>query len=121
MHLLIVDDEAHWVDNLSQTKPWHTLGIQSVHKAYSSYEALDIIRTYPIDIVISDIRMPEMTGLELFEHIVKRIERSGSSYCRAIRTSTLPSKRCGTKRSIIFLSRQRTRNCSVRYKTPLRN
>lgn len=69
MQLLIVDDEAHWVDNLSQTKPWHTLGIQSVHKAYSSYEALDIIGSYPIDIVISDILMPEMTGLELFEHI----------------------------------------------------
>ncbi|WP_019913399.1 response regulator [Paenibacillus sp. HW567] len=72
MQLIIVDDEAHWVDNLSMTKPWHTLGIEQVHKAYSASEALQIIETNPIDIVISDIQMPEMTGLELIERIRRR-------------------------------------------------
>ncbi|OBZ18487.1 DNA-binding response regulator [Bacillus sp. FJAT-27264] len=69
MQMIIVDDEAHWVDNLSTTKPWHTLGIEQVHKAYSAHEALQIIDTHPIDIVISDIQMPEMTGIELIERI----------------------------------------------------
>jgi len=69
MQLLIVDDEAHWVDNLSAHKPWHTLGIEQVHKAYSAREALQLIGTHPIDIVISDILMPEMTGIELIERI----------------------------------------------------
>ncbi|MFD2330981.1 response regulator [Cohnella sp. GCM10020058] len=69
MQLLIVDDEAHWVDNLSMHKPWHTLGIEQVHKAYSAREALQIIDTHPIDIVISDIIMPEMTGVELIGKI----------------------------------------------------
>ncbi|AOZ93693.1 response regulator transcription factor [Paenibacillus crassostreae] len=69
MQMIIVDDEAHWVDNLSTHKPWHTLGIQYVHKAYSAEEALQIIDTYPIDIVISDILMPQMTGMELIERI----------------------------------------------------
>lgn len=69
MQMIIVDDEAHWVDNLSMTKPWHTLGIEHVHKAYSAHEALQIIDTHPIDIVISDIQMPEMTGIELIERI----------------------------------------------------
>ncbi|OKP98858.1 response regulator [Paenibacillus sp. P46E] len=72
MQMIIVDDEAHWVDNLSMTKPWHTLGIEQVHKAYSATEALQIIETNPIDIVISDIQMPEMTGLELIERIRRR-------------------------------------------------
>ncbi|WP_233476385.1 response regulator [Paenibacillus sonchi] len=72
MQMIIVDDEAHWVDNLSMTKPWHTLGIEQVHKAYSASEALQIIETHPIDIVISDIQMPEMTGLELMERIRRR-------------------------------------------------
>lgn len=69
MQMMIVDDEAHWVDNLSMTKPWHTLGIEHVHKAYSAHEALQMIDTHPIDIVISDIQMPEMTGIELIERI----------------------------------------------------
>ncbi|WP_138754152.1 response regulator [Paenibacillus sinopodophylli] len=69
MQMIIVDDEAHWVDNLSMHKPWHTLGIEQVHKAYSAREALQIIETQPIDIVISDILMPEMTGIELIEKI----------------------------------------------------
>lgn len=69
MQMIIVDDEAHWVDNLSTTKPWHTLGIEQVHKAYSAHEALQILESFPIDIVISDILMPEMTGIELIERI----------------------------------------------------
>jgi two-component system response regulator YesN len=69
MQMIIVDDEAHWVDNLSMHKPWHTLGIEQVHKAYSAREALQMIETNPIDIVISDILMPEMTGIELIEKI----------------------------------------------------
>jgi two-component system response regulator YesN len=69
MQMIIVDDEAHWVDNLSMHKPWHTLGIEQVHKAYSGREALQILETHPIDIVISDIIMPEMTGIELIERI----------------------------------------------------
>lgn len=71
MQMIIVDDEAHWVDNLSTTKPWHSLGIEYVHRAYSAREALQIIDTHPIDIVISDIQMPEMTGIELIERIRK--------------------------------------------------
>lgn len=72
MQMIIVDDEAHWVDNLSMHKPWHTLGIEHVHRAYSGYEALQLIETHPIDIVISDILMPEMTGIELIERIRTR-------------------------------------------------
>ncbi|MFC4305385.1 response regulator transcription factor [Cohnella boryungensis] len=75
MQLIIVDDEAHWVDNLSTTKPWHKLGIEHVHKAYSAQEALRIIETHPIDIVISDVLMPEMTGIELIGEIRKRDAR----------------------------------------------
>ncbi len=69
MQLLIVDDEAHWVDNLAMNKPWHTLGITGVFKAYSAREALELIQANGIDIVISDILMPEMTGIQLIEKI----------------------------------------------------
>ena len=75
MQMLIVDDEAHWVDNLALNKPWDTLGIEQVHRAYSATEALQLIDTHPIDIVISDIQMPEMSGLELIEKVRVRDKR----------------------------------------------
>lgn len=75
MQMIIVDDEAHWVDNLALHKPWHALGIEQVHRAYSAREALQIIGTHPIDIVISDIIMPEMTGIALIEKIREHDKR----------------------------------------------
>ncbi|WP_172196274.1 response regulator [Saccharibacillus qingshengii] len=72
MQLMIVDDEIHWVDNLAMNKPWDTLGIEVVHRAYSAREALELIEIHPIDIVISDILMPEMNGIELIGKIRER-------------------------------------------------
>lgn len=70
MHeMLIVDDQIYLADDLSQMFPWQELGIDRVHTAYTAYEALEIFQSHPIDIVISDIRMPGMSGLELVEEI----------------------------------------------------
>ncbi|WP_235612973.1 response regulator [Paenibacillus sp. LC231] len=65
--LLIVDDEASVVEGLAHTIPWQTIGIDEVRKAYSAFEALEILQTQPVDIMISDITMPRMNGLELIE------------------------------------------------------
>lgn len=65
--LLIVDDEASVVEGLAHTIPWQEIGIDEVHKAYSGFEALEILQTQPVDIMISDITMPRMNGLELLE------------------------------------------------------
>lgn len=65
MHLLIVDDEAHVVDRLATTIGWDRIGITQVYRAYSGYEALELLRQFAVDIVITDIQMPGMTGLDL--------------------------------------------------------
>jgi two-component system response regulator YesN len=67
--MLLVDDEASVVDSLADTIPWHTVGIDHVFKAYSGIEALEILKTNSIDIMISDIRMPEMNGLQLLARV----------------------------------------------------
>ncbi|MEF3308624.1 response regulator [Paenibacillus sp. GYB004] len=63
--LLIVDDEASVVDSLADTLPWQEIGISAVFKAYSGSEALEVLKTNTIDIMMTDIRMPGMDGLEL--------------------------------------------------------
>jgi len=67
--LLIVDDERLVVDTLAKTIPWSTVQIEYVHKAYSAEQALHLMNTHSIDIVLTDIRMPQVTGLELIERI----------------------------------------------------
>ncbi|QQZ61204.1 response regulator [Paenibacillus sonchi] len=67
--LLIVDDETSVVDSLAMTVQWKDYGIEEVHCAYSAQEALLIAAKHSIDIMITDIQMPEMSGLELIEVI----------------------------------------------------
>ncbi|WP_028547776.1 response regulator transcription factor [Paenibacillus sp. UNC451MF] len=69
LQLLLVDDEMNVVESLASTLPWHDIGIGKVHKAFSATEALDILKTNAIDIVITDISMPGMDGLELIQQI----------------------------------------------------
>jgi len=63
--LLIVDDERGIVDTLAESFK----GLMTVYTAYSGEEALRIFREKDIHVVLSDQRMPEMTGVELFAKI----------------------------------------------------
>lgn len=68
--LLIVDDETVIADGLYEVFGKFDPELDVV-KAYSAFEALDIMKRTRIDIVLSDIRMPGMDGLELMERIVR--------------------------------------------------
>lgn len=68
--LLIVDDEKVIADGLSEVFARFDVELET-HKAYSAYEALEIMQRSRIDIVISDIRMPGMDGMQLMEHICR--------------------------------------------------
>jgi DNA-binding NtrC family response regulator len=61
-HLLIVDDEISLRENL---KTFLERNEYTVVTAGDGKEALDIIETQDFDAVLSDIRMPEIDGLEL--------------------------------------------------------
>ncbi|WP_337099175.1 response regulator transcription factor [Paenibacillus sp. YIM B09110] len=67
--LLLVDDEAHVVDRFATTIDWKSINIEQVYRAYSSLEALELLSQFSIDIVITDIKMPGMSGLQLLAEI----------------------------------------------------
>ncbi|MFC5405358.1 response regulator transcription factor [Cohnella soli] len=47
-----------------------------LYKANNAIEAIDLLQKYRMDIVITDIRMPGMTGIELQEKVLKLWPRS---------------------------------------------
>jgi len=74
LRLLIVDDEAILLDGLVELfREWGTdaYGME-VYRANSALNALKIMENNKMDIVLTDIRMPVMSGLELFDIIRER-------------------------------------------------
>ena len=65
-HVLIVDDDTSILEVLDARL---TAGGFVTHKAASGPAALEILENERVDVVVSDIKMPEMSGLELLEKI----------------------------------------------------
>ncbi len=73
MKVLIVDDEKNLLEMIQSTISWNSLGITEVLTAYEGVSALAIIRAQSPDIVITDIEMPVMDGLQLSRRIREEI------------------------------------------------
>lgn len=71
MKVLIVDDEIEIVNGLVAMIPWGELGYDIVGTAQNGEKALELIRSTSVDILITDITMPSMNGLELIRHVRK--------------------------------------------------
>ena len=69
MKLLIVNDITIEADTMAKDIPWKDYGIDEVFTAYSAGGARKIIGHTPIDILLSDIEMPEEDGLSLIHWI----------------------------------------------------
>lgn len=69
--LLIVDDEKEIRDGLAEIS-WHSFGIQLVGCCKHGLDALQVVSEAPPDIVLTDIRMPFMDGIELMESLKDR-------------------------------------------------
>jgi two-component system response regulator YesN len=70
--LLIVDDEQMIVDWLHRLFSGQKQLDLDVYKAYTGNQALSWLDRTKIDIVVTDIRMPEMNGMQLLENIKNR-------------------------------------------------
>ncbi len=66
MNILIVDDQRAVADSIADSLNWKELNIDGVYTAYSAMEARLLMLNFDIDILLTDIEMPEEDGVSLF-------------------------------------------------------
>lgn len=69
LKVLVVDDETLILEGLAEGINWNRLKCYRPFLAKNGLEAIDIIEKNDIDIIITDIKMPGMDGLELAEWV----------------------------------------------------
>ena len=75
LNVLVVEDEEYVRKSIVFKVDWERLGLKLAAEAENGFQALDIINNQDIDVVITDIRMPGMSGLELIEKIKETQEK----------------------------------------------
>ncbi len=67
MRILIVDDQRPVVESLKNGINWEKLGIEEAFTACSAKEAKLMLVNFEIELLLTDIEMPEEDGLSLFQ------------------------------------------------------
>ncbi|WP_248034804.1 response regulator transcription factor [Streptococcus sp. oral taxon 431] len=67
--VLLVDDEYMITEGLKRLIPFEKWDMEVVATANHADDALDYVREHPVDIVISDVNMPDKTGLEMIQEM----------------------------------------------------
>lgn len=69
--LCVVDDIRSIVDMITKKIPWEEHGIEIVGSATDGEEGFAVIRETRPDLILTDIRMPKMDGLEMTRNIME--------------------------------------------------
>lgn len=67
--VVLIDDKPLVLRSLKETVDWSRLDCAVVGEAMDGVEAVELMNSITPDIVVSDIKMPGMDGLQLTEHI----------------------------------------------------
>ena len=76
--VILVDDEEEVIDVIERKIHWDMLGFDVVGSANNGVKALELVEKQQPDVVITDIKMPYMDGLELSRRLNNdKIEHDG--------------------------------------------
>ena len=67
--ILLVDDEALIREAVSENVQWEKYGYELAGSCENGKEALEFIEKTPVDVVLTDICMPYMDGMQLSERL----------------------------------------------------
>lgn len=100
--LIVIDDDVDAVNNISKDYPWEQSGFTLVGTFLNGELALNWLRSHSVELILCDIKMPRMNGIELarqmqlmrrrekiifisgfkdFEYARKALDYGVSSYC----------------------------------------
>lgn len=71
--LLLVEDEEKIRNGIKSIINWEVLGVDIYGEASNGYEALKLVSCETPDIILTDIKMPIMDGLQLIEELKKEV------------------------------------------------
>lgn len=71
MKILIVDDEKLTREGIISNINWQKLGIEEVYEADDGLNGLEAARQHKPQIVLSDVRMPRMNGIQMAKELHK--------------------------------------------------
>jgi two-component system, response regulator YesN len=70
--ILVVDDEMETREGIKKYVPWDKLGIHTVVQAENGLAAINLCESIHPDILLTDVRMPQMDGIQLATYIRER-------------------------------------------------
>ncbi|WP_020617970.1 response regulator [Paenibacillus daejeonensis] len=73
--VLLADDEKLDLEGMRTFIPWQELGMEVVKGVTNGFDACRVLETEKIDILVTDVRMPNMSGLDLAR---RALEMNGS-------------------------------------------
>ncbi len=71
-HIMVVDDEAEVRQGIAQKIDWAVLGFEIVADAENGLDALKKAENLDLDVVLTDIKMPFMDGLQFGAELARR-------------------------------------------------
>jgi len=76
IRVLLVDDEPAVIKVLKTKIPWERFGMQIAGDAANGLKALDFLKKNPVDLVVTDIKMPHMDGNALIKEISSHYKKT---------------------------------------------
>ena len=71
--VMIADDEVYMLEALEKLINWNNLDCRLVYKAKNGEELIDKIKEEVPDIIITDVKMPLVSGMEVAKYIYEHL------------------------------------------------